>query len=105
MFIGSEGTLGIITKVALQVYPLCRPEHREVAIVPVKRFDDAISLLTSSREHLGRSLSAFEYMDRASIKSVDEIYPELTHKLRSALGDNPAFVLIETSSSSLEEPL
>ncbi|MGI9201320.1 MAG: FAD-binding oxidoreductase, partial [Woeseiaceae bacterium] len=64
LFIGSEGTLGIITAATLRLYP----DHAEkgTALVAVKSATDAIQLLGRMRESCADQLVAFELMsDRA----------------------------------------
>ena len=60
MFIGSEGTLGIITKAKLQLQP--RPTGRATAMVRVATFPEVVGLLKCCRRGLGPSLSSFEVM-------------------------------------------
>jgi len=102
LFVGSEGTLGVITKVALQVYPLCPPELRQVAVIPVDSINEAIKVLMIAREKLNRNLSAFEYMDNASLYAVHEMYPQITRRLKQSSADEEdcGFVLIETNESN-----
>lgn len=121
LFVGSEGTLGIVTKVALQLYPL--PTHTVVAIAKVPSFEKVSKLLRSARGALGETLSAFEYMDRKSIDAIADQYPHIVKKFsdslfqskrnnnsingsngnsknRSIENDKDAYVLLEASSSS-----
>lgn len=60
LFIGAEGTLGIITKVCLRLYEL--PTSRYAALVGVQCFDDVISLLRFMDRELSGNLSAYELM-------------------------------------------
>lgn len=62
MFIGSEGTLGIITRAVLALQPL--PASRQTAMVSVAQFDQVIALLKHCRLHLGPGLTSFEVMWR-----------------------------------------
>jgi FAD/FMN-containing dehydrogenase len=61
LFIGSEGSLGVVTRLALQLAP--KPRASAVALLRVGRFADAASLLRSARRALGEVLSAFEFVD------------------------------------------
>lgn len=60
LFIGSEGTLGVITRVVLRLFP--KPASTLVALCAVQGYDDVLRLLGSARQHLGPLLSAFEVM-------------------------------------------
>ncbi len=60
LFIGSEGTLGIITQAVLRLRPL--PRSRQTALVAIDRFSDVTHFLRLMDAGLGGSLSAFEVM-------------------------------------------
>jgi FAD/FMN-containing dehydrogenase len=60
LFVGTEGTLGIITRCALRLYP--RLPSRATALCALETFGDAVGLLGASRRHMTNSLSAFEVM-------------------------------------------
>jgi FAD/FMN-containing dehydrogenase len=58
LFMGSEGTLGIITAAVLKLFP--KPRAMETAFVGVKNPDAALALLNLCRERAGSSLTTFE---------------------------------------------
>ena len=58
MFIGSEGTLGLITRATLRLYP--KPKTQVVAFCAADSFDAVTNLMTHMRAALGADLSAFE---------------------------------------------
>ena len=58
LFIGAEGTLGIITAATLKLYP--KPEDYETTIVSVTGPEAALSLFQLLRERIGGRLNAFE---------------------------------------------
>lgn len=62
LFIGSEGTLGIITAATLKLFP--QPRAVETAIVGLTDIDAAISLLRLAEEETGGLVTAFELMPR-----------------------------------------
>jgi FAD/FMN-containing dehydrogenase len=60
LFIGSEGTLGIVTRVDLRL--VARPSSAGTALVACRDFDSLVALLSSVDAQLGGQLSAFEAM-------------------------------------------
>ena len=60
LFIGSEGALGIVTKVVLALQP--KPAWTGLAMAATDDFDAAMKALVTARKMLGPSLSAFEVM-------------------------------------------
>ncbi|MEO7190308.1 MAG: FAD-binding oxidoreductase [Vicinamibacterales bacterium] len=60
IFIGSEGTLGVITRVVVRLHP--RPRSLCTAFCAVPDYDSGLALLRHAREALGGTLSAFEMM-------------------------------------------
>ena len=60
LFIGSEGTLGIVTRAVLRLHP--RPASVSAAICGLGSYDDVVRLLAAARRGLGPLLSAFEVM-------------------------------------------
>jgi len=60
LFVGSEGTLGVITKVMVRLFPL--PTSRQTAMIAVDSFEHVIDLLNQFRKGLAGTLSAFEVM-------------------------------------------
>jgi FAD/FMN-containing dehydrogenase len=62
LFIGTEGTLGIVTRAILALQPL--PGQRHTALVSVPDFEAMAQLLMTCRRHLGAHLTSFEVMWR-----------------------------------------
>ena len=60
LFLGSEGTLGIITRAVLRLHP--KPGSTHAALCGVESYTDVLRLLTAARKGLGPMLSAFEVM-------------------------------------------
>lgn len=68
LFLGAEGTLGIITAASLKLFP--KPRHVQRAMVGLKSTEDAVALLEASRH--GSALSMFEVMPRIGLELVLE---------------------------------
>ena len=60
LFIGSEGTLGVVTRVVVRLFPL--PASQQTALVALESFDSVVSLLKILHSELAGTLSAFEVM-------------------------------------------
>ncbi len=96
LFIGSEGTLGVITAATLKLYP--RPAAILTALAAVPSLDSAVQLLQSARQRLGDGLTGFEVMGRQALALVRQRMPQLAQPL--PLGDWT--VLLEQSDSESE---
>lgn len=91
VFVGSEGTLGIITRLVLRLRE--KPRSQDVAIVAVPSFDALTKLLKHIDSALGGSLSAFEVMWQSFYRLVTS--PPARGK--APVGqDHPYYVLIES---------
>ena len=99
LFLGSEGTLGIITKAVLKLFPV--PVNRVTSIVAMNSLESTINLLARLRETTGDSISAFEYIDRACIEILSEV--ESMKDIFNQKYDH--YALVELSSSRNNEDL
>lgn len=68
LFIGTEGTLGIVTAAVLRLVPL--PRHRATALIAVPDIAAAIRLYYHAQSEIGEALSAFELISDAGIDLV-----------------------------------
>ncbi|OXB83483.1 UNVERIFIED_CONTAM: hypothetical protein H355_006330 [Colinus virginianus] len=92
LFIGSEGTLGVITAVSI----LCpqKPKAVNLAFLGCQDFSRVQETFTTCRAMLGEILSAYEFMDEKCMELVVK-HLGLSNPLRGS----PFYVLIETSGS------
>ena len=96
LFIGTEGTLGIVTRAVLRIFP--RPGSENLALVAVQEFDQLPALLKRMDRALGGTLSAFEVMWK---DFYDLVIREGGHHAPLAPG-HAFYVLIEALGSDSE---
>lgn len=98
LLVGSEGTLGVITRVLLQ---LRRPSaHRVAALFAVERMEDAAALLTHLRAH-APSLEAADFFEDAGVALVAEALPDVRLGLA---GRAPCYVLAQCAGATDPTP-
>lgn len=100
LFIGAEGTLGVITAAAMRLMPL--PHLRETALLAVPDPEAAQTLLARARELSGDTVLAFELMPRMCFDLVLEYIEGAVDPLDTP---SPWYVLIEMATSSEIENL
>ena len=93
LFIGAEGTLGIITAATLKLYP--KPQSTWTAFVAVHALDNCVSLLSHCHQALGAQLTGFEVMNQFSLSLVSKHLPQLA----CPFPNSPWCVLLELSDS------
>jgi FAD/FMN-containing dehydrogenase len=97
LFIGSEGTLGIITAATIKLHPM--PAARLTAWAAVPSLKDAVGLLGLAHKHLGAGLTGFEVMGQFALGLVARHFAQI----RVPLLETAAFcVLLENSDHESE---
>ncbi|MBC2775061.1 FAD-binding oxidoreductase [Rhizobium sp. AQ_MP] len=96
LFIGAEGTLGIVTAVAVKLMPPA--EKVATALLGLGALSDAIVLYRRARRECCDLMSAFEFMPPVAFSLAQEAMPDLTMPLAA---NYPAYVLLEISGSGL----
>ena len=99
LFIGSEGTLGIITAAALKLFP--KPVARATAMVALSALEIAPVLLARCRAGLADQLVSFELLPRFGIELAQRFSPGLAWPLDS-LGDWSVLIEANTSSTAFD---
>ena len=95
LFIGAEGTLGIITAAVVKLFP--KPRSRATALVALEDPAAAVALLTWLREACGDRVTAFELMSRLCIDLVVRHIPGQRDPFQES---HPWYVLVELSDST-----
>ncbi|KAJ2543447.1 D-lactate ferricytochrome c oxidoreductase [Coemansia sp. RSA 1853] len=93
MFIGAEGTLGVVTAVSISLAP--KPRSSQIAVLGLNEFSKIHRAFVLARQNLGEIVSAFEFWE----KRCNEIVVEF-EKYDSPLDqDHEFYVMIETRGS------
>ncbi len=95
LFIGSEGTLGVITAACLRLFP--KPDVAVTALAAVPSPAAAVKLLGAMQAHTGGMLSAFELMPRIALEFVTRHIDGTRDPLAAPA---PWYVLMEASGGA-----
>ncbi|MBC7715725.1 MAG: FAD-binding oxidoreductase [Pseudorhodobacter sp.] len=96
LYIGSEGTLGVITAATLKLFP--QPAASTTALAAVATLEDAVKLLQLAQTRLGAGLTGFEVMSQVAVDLVRLEFPQL----KQPLSASPWWVLLEQSDTESE---
>lgn len=94
LFVGSEGTLGVITAAVLKIFP--QPKGKGVAYAGLRNLEDVLRLFQLATEHAGPSLTGFELMPRVGVEFTVRHVDGVRDPLESP---HDWYVLIDISSS------
>jgi FAD/FMN-containing dehydrogenase len=100
LFLGAEGTLGVITAASFRLFPAVRARATALAALP--DVAAAVRLLGELRAASGDRVSSFELIPRAAIELTTRYIPGVSDPLSTAY---PWYVLCELSSARAAEPL
>jgi FAD/FMN-containing dehydrogenase len=112
LFIGAEGTLGIVTKVAIACPAL--PSSKNATMLVCSSYDHVLKVLRTAHDELGEILSAFELIDTntlhfvqqhgyAGVDGASRLVQDILESDEStshSSGSRPLFLLVETQGSN-----
>jgi FAD/FMN-containing dehydrogenase len=100
LFVGAEGTLGIITAASLKLFPL--PADTATALVGIDSPHHALELLTRLRTAAGDQVSSFELMPQIAVELTVQHVPGVANPL---IFGSPWYLLIELGSPNPDQDL
>ena len=97
LFIGSEGTLGVITGATMKLYPM--PKAQLTALAAVPSLEAAVQLLGLAHQHLSAGLTGFEVMGQFALSLVAKHFPQQRVPFWQ---ESPWCVVLENSDNESE---
>jgi FAD/FMN-containing dehydrogenase len=101
LYIGSEGTLGVITAATMKLYPM--PVAQRTAMLALNSLEDAIAVLSRARAGFGASLTGFEVMMGSALQAVVRLFPQQRLPFEGPSAQSPWFAILELSDSESAE--
>ncbi|RBA24059.1 FAD-binding oxidoreductase [Herminiimonas fonticola] len=98
LYIGAEGTLGIITAAVIKLFP--QPKATRTALLALRSADDALRLLTLAQKKCNAALTGFELMSGFCMTLVSRHFPQMRLSFKEA---HAQYVLLELSDSESDE--
>lgn len=90
LFVGSEGTLGVVTRAVLRLFP--KPSSAQTGLCALKDYASVVTLLRLAKQRLGSTLSAFEAM----WPDFYRLGTEGMHRRAPIAGGHAVYVLVES---------
>ncbi len=98
LFIGAEGTLGVITAAVLKLFP--RPRDVQTAFIAVAELEGVTRLLADAKAATGDTITAFELISGIALEATLKHFPEAKEPLKTR---TPWYILMELSSGQTGE--
>ncbi|MDR6953106.1 FAD/FMN-containing dehydrogenase [Ancylobacter sp. 3268] len=100
LFIGAEGTLGVVTAAVLKLFPAIR--SRSIAMMQLESVEDALTLFARARAVFGERISSFEIIGSSYMDFVLRYVPGTVMPFAQK---SPWYLLIEAGDSQPDAPL